>query len=665
MSTDQVGDATELGSLLHGERRVLEMIATGAPLAEALDELCRIIDQQSGLMSGVALLSVDGRLLRIVSGPNLPDGWRKALTAAPLLVTAAGPCGQAVTRRKPVVVPDVSVEPSYGRLREDARLAGIRYGWSTPFYSKDDRVLGTFAVFGRATESPSDRHVGLVARATHLASIAVERHQTDEGLRESERRFSTVFYANAACMVISRFTDGRFMYVNDRFVSMFGYSRQEAIGHTALDLGLYADPTTRPAVMQLLGEGMVRDVEATARTKSGNIINVLVWAERVQILGDDCVLFIACDITDRKHAEEELRRSERLMRIVLDALPVGVAVMDPSGDIILANPASNRIWGDLIRDGHERYDRSKGWWHESGKPIEAEAWASTRAIRRGETSVNEVLDIEAFDGARKTIQNSAVPIQNADGTTTGAVVVNEDISERMAAQRDLKESYAKMRTLTGRLMRAQDDERRRIALLLHETTAQNLAGLKMLLRRLTRSPLELGQGDRDALTESVALADQSMTEIRTLSYLLHPPFLDEAGLLSALRWYGAGFADRSGIKVDLDLPDSLERLPLDTETALFRVVQESLINIHRHAQSETARIRLHRDADTLVLEIADQGRGIPAAALEHLRRREGAIGVGIAGMSERIEQLGGRLEIASDEHGTAVTVRLPLEKASQ
>jgi signal transduction histidine kinase len=156
-----------------------------------------------------------------------------------------------------------------------------------------------------------------------------------------------------------------------------------------------------------------------------------------------------------------------------------------------------------------------------------------------------------------------------------------------------------------------------------------------------------------------------MNEIRTLSYLLHPPFLDEAGLLSALRWYGAGFADRSGLTVDLDLPERFERLPLDTETALFRVVQEALINIHRHERSRTARIRLRSDTETLVLEIADQGRGIPKAALEDLMKGEGAVGVGIAGMSERIEQLGGRLEITSDDHGTTVTVRLPPQNAAE
>jgi signal transduction histidine kinase len=155
-----------------------------------------------------------------------------------------------------------------------------------------------------------------------------------------------------------------------------------------------------------------------------------------------------------------------------------------------------------------------------------------------------------------------------------------------------------------------------------------------------------------------------MTEIRTLSYLLHPPFLDETGLLSALRWYAAGFGQRSGIVVDLDLPESLERLPLDTETALFRIVQESLINIHRHAASETARIRLVQDARTLVLEITDHGRGIPEVALKRIRSGGGAFGVGIASMGERTGQLGGSFEITSSAcgtTGTTVRVRLPIQ----
>jgi signal transduction histidine kinase len=241
---------------------------------------------------------------------------------------------------------------------------------------------------------------------------------------------------------------------------------------------------------------------------------------------------------------------------------------------------------------------------------------------------------------------------------TAALGESEQRFRRIAEELDA--SVNQLRTLAGRLMHAQDDERRRIAQMLHETTAQDLAALKMHLARLNRTASPVSATDREALTESIALAEQAITEIRTLSYLLHPPFLDEAGLLSALRWYAAGFAQRSGIKVDLELPEQFERPPLDTETALFRIVQESLINIHRHAGSETARIRLQGDAEALVLEIADRGHGIPQAALTHIMSGGGGVGVGIAGMHERIEQLGGSLEITSDEHGTIVRTRVPL-----
>src|SRR5258708_6092301 len=187
------------------------------------------------------------------------------------------------------------------------------------------------------------------------------------------------------------------------------------------------------------------------------------------------------------------------------------------------------------------------------------------------------------------------------------------IRERAEIEQTLRQQRNELRTLANRLMHVQDDERRRIATMLHETTAQDLAALKMLLARLNRTADHLSQGERDALTESLSLADQSINEIRTVSYLLHPPFLDEAGLLSALRWYAGGFAERSGITVDLDLPEGFERLTLDTETVLFRIVQESLTNIHRHAGSETARIRVRRDAGLLVLAIDDPGRVHPSA----------------------------------------------------
>ena len=160
-------------------------------------------------------------------------------------------------------------------------------------------------------------------------------------------------------MSIVRLSDGRFMYVNDTFVTVFGHSRAEAIGQTAVGLGLYADPAQQSLLMQLVHRRKAREVEAKARTKAGELLDVLVWMEGIQLLGEECILAIECDVTHRKRAEEALGRSERLLRLVLDALPVGVAVMDRDGDIVLSNPASRRIWSGLIGSGRERYFKSQ------------------------------------------------------------------------------------------------------------------------------------------------------------------------------------------------------------------------------------------------------------------------------------------------------------------
>jgi PAS domain S-box-containing protein len=496
-------------------------------------------------------------------------------------------------------------------------------------------------------------------------------NRADEVLRQIEDRFRRLVEVMPFAVYVCD-GSGVIQSYNDRAVELWG--RQPQSGDLAErycgSLRLYSldgkmVPHQESKMAEVLRTGIeARDLEVVIERPDRSRLTVLVNIVPLRNGDGELIGAMNCfqDITDRKRAEEGVRRSERLLRVVLDALPVGVAVVDPAGDIILSNPASERIWSGLLRSGQERYAGSKAWWHASGQRVAPGEWASVRALVDGESCVNQVLDIEAFDGVRKVIRNSAVPIRDANERITGAVIVNEDISASKTAERELNDSYNQMRALTGRLMRVQDDERRRIAQMLHETTAQDLAALKMLLARLSRTLDRLSDGERSALTESMSLAEQSMADIRTLSYLLHPPFLDEMGLLSALRWYVAGFADRSGITVNLELPESFDRLPLDTETALFRIVQESLINIHRHAGSETARIRLQRDPEMLLLEIEDRGRGIPNPSLKHIMTREGGAGVGIAGMCERIEALGGRLEIMSGDDGTILRARLPLLK---
>ena len=525
------------------------------------------------------------------------------------------------------------------------------------YYVPPDELLGTNQA-AREVER-------LLTNIREREEVEYARRISNDALRESEQRWRSLFENSAIGMVVGD-AAANILASNQAFQELVGYSGEELRKLSVYDLTYEADVPRNVELRAELLSGARREMqmEKRLRCKDQRLLWVRVTSSLIPEFDGtrSCVIALIEDITNRKLAEEDLQRSERLLRLVLDALPVGVGVVDTCGDIILSNPASQRIWSGTIRSGEARYAESKGWWHATGERLAPKDWPSVRAFANGESTVNELIEIEAFDGVRKILQTSAVPIRDTNDRITGAVIVNEDISGRVAAERELNDSYNQMRTLTGRLMRAQDDERRRIAQMLHETTAQDLAALKMLLARLNRTSDRLSESERGALTQSIALAEQSITEIRTLSYLLHPPFLDETGLLSALRWYAAGFAERSGIAVDLALPDHFERLPLDTETALFRIVQESLINIHRHAESETARIRLVRNAETLMLEIEDDGRGIPDAFLKRIMSGGGGgVGVGIAGMSERIEQLGGRFEITSSDRGTTVRVGLPLE----
>jgi signal transduction histidine kinase/DNA-binding NarL/FixJ family response regulator len=229
-----------------------------------------------------------------------------------------------------------------------------------------------------------------------------------------------------------------------------------------------------------------------------------------------------------------------------------------------------------------------------------------------------------------------------------------DVLENIQAAQELQRSCDQLRALSGRLLRLEDEERRRLARELHDTTAQWLAALSMNLSVLSESAGLLNPRARTAMAESAALADRCLREIRTVSYLLHPHELDELGLDSALSRYIDGFIRRSGIQVEVEVPSDLGRVPQAVETAVFRIVQECLTNVHRHSGSSTGRVRLTRCSSSLILEVLDAGHGFGA---------DTAPGVGIAGMRERVQQLNGRLEIASHSSGTTVKATIPVSSS--
>jgi signal transduction histidine kinase len=230
------------------------------------------------------------------------------------------------------------------------------------------------------------------------------------------------------------------------------------------------------------------------------------------------------------------------------------------------------------------------------------------------------------------------------------------VQERTVALRVANRS---LRELSARLLQIQDEERRRLARELHDSVGQLVVAIQMNIAVVQSTPL--APKAEKAVAENVTLLGQIADEIRTISHLLHPPLLDEAGLASALRWYVQGFSERSGIAVELDVAGEIARLDNETEIAIFRVVQECLTNVHRHSGSRHARVRIAREDGRVQVEIRDTGKGIPAEKLDAFSS-SGRAGVGFRGMRERIAELGGLLEIQSDEYGTAVIAQVPARK---
>jgi two-component system NarL family sensor kinase len=347
--------------------------------------------------------------------------------------------------------------------------------------------------------------------------------------------------------------------------------------------------------------------------------------------------------SSKQKLEMTLEELATYLNELIENSPVAILMLDPRHRVQLCNPAFERLFQygreelinanleDLITT-HELTSEAVGIWKRV--LLGEKVYASTKRRRKD----GSIVDVE-IHGIPLIIKQKLI----------GVYGIYHDVSQR-------KEAEMEVRQLSARLLQMQDEERRRIARELHDTTAQKFVALNMNLTRLKELCAGSGMEVEDVITDSLGLAEESARELRTLSYLLHPPTLDDIGLISAIRWYARGFAQRSGIGVHLDLPPDLERLPRDIETMMFRVIQEGLTNVHRHSGSRSATIRLTTDAEQIVLELRDQGRGMPAN-LQGASVAE--VGVGIAGMRERARQLGGRLEIISDQSGTTLRVLQP------
>jgi PAS domain S-box-containing protein len=360
------------------------------------------------------------------------------------------------------------------------------------------------------------------------------------------------------------------------------------------------------------------------------------------------------DLHAAEAAAEKIRKSsiadesEKLFRTIADAAPVTIWMADTKG----SRTFFNQHWLRFI--GQKLDDQIDDGWKNNIHPDD-----SGPALQRYSVAIRnfEGFEVEyrvrSAGGEYRWVQDFGVPRLGQQGEYLGYLGSCIDRTDRKRVEKALHQ-------LSGKLLELQDEERRRISRELHDTTAQNLAVLSMNLSVVKNAASVLGVKTQQAVSESLSLAEQCSHEIRTLSYLLHPPLLDELGLVSALRAYTTGYTQRTGIQVELKMGE-IGRLPGEVETTMFRIVQEALTNVHRHSGSSKAEIRVIRDPKEVRLQVSDEGRGVPLESLDIISDG-GSVGVGIAGMRERAIQLGGHLKIASSSQGTTITAILPLQE---
>jgi PAS domain S-box-containing protein len=568
------------------------------------------------------------------------------------------------------------VSPSYARVwgRSPASPNEHRLAWLNSIHPEDrHRVRATLGgdILRKETDAEfrvvwpdgsvhwiRDRSVpvrdaeGEVTRIVGISEDITERRLAADAMLESEERFRQLFNEmNVGCALCELICDGdkrpcdaRFVEVNPALERMTGFAKSYLIGKSLREVFPRIESVwiERLGRVALTGESTHFEDYSRAFKKC---LDVTAFRPRP---GYFAAVF--ADITQRMQAQQDLIEAERKYRSIFEHAVEGIFQVREDGGLLTANPAMARLLGYASVEEFTREVRNL----EQHLYIEPRHPSGFIPLLRQQRTISDFETLmRRKDGTVIWVIGSAYAVRDDEGKVLYYEGTLRDITEHKRAEETLRQ-------LSSQLLHAQDDERRRIARELHDSTGQYLAALSMNLSWMDQSVHNSQPKVRTVVGESIELVKRCLAEVRNFSYLLHPPVLDEYGLSAALQWYVQGFSKRSGIHVELVIEGNLPRLSSQAETAMFRVVQECLTNVHRHSGSSRARIGLRRTPGWLELEISDQGRGISPAPAES-GPGDARSGVGIAGIKERMRELGGRVEIASDSKGTTVRATLPLE----
>lgn len=451
--------------------------------------------------------------------------------------------------------------------------------------------------------------------------------------------------------IVSKSLDGIITSWNKAAERIFGYSADEAIGqHITLIIPRDRNAEEEKIIARISRGESINHFHTVRQRKDGTLIDVSATISPVRdssgrVIGASKV---ARDVTAQKRTEQALRESEQRYQTITDASPIMIWM---SGTDMLCF-YFNKGWLDFV--GRTLEQEVGNGWTQNVHPDDfdrcLQVYISNFNARR---PFEMEYRLKHRSGQYRWILDRGLPRYTPGGTFEGYVGACLDINDRIEGAEKIR-----MANESLHLLKVQDDERRRIARELHDSAGQTLTVLGLSLAQLIQNAEMVAPQLAREGKEIEEVVQQLHREIRTTSYLLHPPLLDEAGVKSALSAYMQGVAERSGIAIDFNISEGFGRLPADMELTIFRVVQECLTNILRHAESRTAYIRLAREEGCVRIEVRDEGKGISPEHLAEIQTH--GSGVGIGGMRERLHRFGGKMAIDSCGSGTTISATIPI-----
>ncbi len=644
-------DVTELALAKQrtaAERQVLGLIASSAPSVTVLDALCRSFENQffPGVCS-VLLLEPDGAHVRHAAAPSLPPRYIAAIDGS-VIGPAAGSCGAAAYTGKQVIVSDISTDPRWVDYRDVALRDGLQACWSTPFFSGNGKVLGTFAIYYRDTRVPGTLELRLIERATYLASIALLRERGERTLRESEEKLRLlVLYAPSAIAMFDR--DMRYLACSRRWLVDYGLGEQDLIGRSHYDV-FPELPDRWKEIHRRCLNGMTEEHEQDPFPRPDGSVDWVRWAVHPwhDNSGEVGGLIIFSEvITERVNAQLALRDSEERYRRIVELSPDAITVHQ-DGRWVFANTAAARILGvdqpeqlvgrsllDFMHpEVHEQVEARWKLLYEDRQPVDV---AELKMVRP--------------DGSIVYLETRAIPV--VWNGKPAAQVFARDVTERKQANKALRNYAERLQGMSRRLMEVEEVERRTINRELHDRIGQNLSSLgltlKLLRPKLSRKSRESADARLDAAQR---LIETTTAQVRNLMTELHPPALDDYGLFAALRTYAESVRATTGLSISVKGEDVEPRLSPLVEMAFFRIAQEALANATKHANASLVEVTVASTPNKVVLTVADDGRGFDVAGVSAKRTSWG-----LSIMRERAEAIGAKLHIESAmRQGTRVLV---------